>query len=466
MTTTTKTITKLIVALALFVDVLDGNILNTAVPAISHSLHVSPIDLKIALISYLLSHAIFIPASGWTADKYGEKSIFIGGIALYTVSSFFCGYAHTLVGLVIARFVQGIGGAFMVSLGRLIIVRTFHKHEMVQAMNFVITIVSVGVMIGPVIGGFIVYHWPWSWIFWVNIPVGIIVMVISLYQLKELAPREKRPFDFIGFILFSGSLVLLTFSFSQMSESHIDFIAILLRFMLGFVMLLLYVWYAKYRIHPLIDLRLFLIKTFRISVAGNLCGRLGFGGMPFVLPLFQQVALGMSAPLSGLLLIPMALGVMSAKTIAYQLLRKFGYRRYLLQNTLIVGVILMTYTLITKNTNLFLIAMLTFVFGFFIASQYTGMNSLALAEIPSEKLSTSTSITSTNQILAQSFGVAMSAVLLRIFATYTNHSAILSARDFHWVFGVLSVMTIFASILFIPLRPGDGAVMLRQKLNN
>src|SRR3990167_2292002 len=193
-----KTMTKFIVSFALFMDVLDSNIVNTAVPVMSQSFHVNPIDLKIALISYLLNLAIFIPMSGWTADKYGTKNIFIAAIGLFTASSFFCGYAHTLLILIIARSIQGMGGASMISLGRLIIARTFKRHELVEAMNTVIIVVSIAVMIGPFVGGVIVDYLSWPWIFWVNIPAGIFTMLLASYGLKESFVRNPRPFDLLG----------------------------------------------------------------------------------------------------------------------------------------------------------------------------------------------------------------------------------------------------------------------------
>src|SRR3990167_4969022 len=207
-----KTLTMITVSFTLFMDVLDSNIINTAIPAMSRSLNVSPVDLKVALISYFLSLAVFIPASGWTADKYGTKHVFIAALGIFTCSSFWCGYATTLTQLVIARCFQGIGGAFMLSLGRLIIVRTFKRHELMEAMNTIIIIVALAVMLGPFIGGFITDHFSWPWVFWVNIPAGILAMLIGSYAIEDTTPRAPRPFDYIGFVLFGGSLALFCFA--------------------------------------------------------------------------------------------------------------------------------------------------------------------------------------------------------------------------------------------------------------
>ena len=456
----TKTLTKFIVSLALFMDVLDSNILNTAVPVMSNYFHVSPIDLKIALISYLLSLAIFIPTSGWTADHYGAKPVFISAFGLFTISSFFCGLSHTLNELVIARIMQGIGGAFMVSLGRLMMVRAFKKHEFVQAMNTVIMVVSLGVMTGPFIGGVIVDHLSWQWIFWVNIPTGLFAILLASYHLKETTPKNKRPFDFFGFILFGGSLATMVFSLAELSESTINQHITILRFTVSVTMFLAYIFYSKGKKYPLIQLNLLRFRTFRISVTGNLCARLGFGGVPFLLPLMQQIAFGFSAQLSGLLLLPIALGIIFAKNMSFRILKKLGYKKYLLMNTFFVGFILWTFYFVTTHTPLFVIAILTFLFGVFISAQYTGMNSLALAEIPPEALSASTSITSTVQILAQSFGVAIGAILLRLYGSRINNLFHLTQTDFHRAFFTLGIITFMSAIVFLQLRKGDGEQML------
>ncbi len=458
-----KSITMLIVSMALFMDVLDSNIINTAVPAMSHTFHVSPIDIKIALISYLLSLSIFIPISGWAADKYGVKNIFMSAIGLFTLTSFFCGYAHSLVVLVIARFIQGIGGAFMISLGRLIIARSFKRHELVDAMNTVIIVVSIAVMVGPFVGGVIVDHLSWPWIFWVNIPVGLFLMIISANYLKDTSIKNPRPFDLLGFILFGGSLALFCFSLSEMSESHNDLSATLLKMGVALLMLLAYVIHAKRKKHPVIKIDLFRIRTFRISVFGNLCARLGFGGMPFLLPLLQQVGLGFSAQLSGLLMVPIAFGIIFAKLMAIKILRKMGYKKYLFINSFFVGIILWTFQIINSHTSMIVIATLTFIFGIFISAQYTAMNSLALAEIKDEELSASTSITSTVQILAQSLGVAVGAILLRFYSSLSQSKMTLTPTIFHDTFFTLGILTFMSAAIFLGLKKGDGVQMLVRK---
>lgn len=456
-----KRITMFTVSLALFMDVLDSNIINTAIPVMAKNFQVNPVDLKIALISYLLSLAVFIPISGWTADRFGVKRVFIAALSLFTLSSFWCGYAHTLMDLIVGRSIQGIGGAFMISVGKLIIARTYERHQLVQAMNTVILVVSIAVMIGPFVGGVITEHWSWPWIFWVNIPAGIAAIILASIGLKDNTPRIIRPFDVLGFILFGGSLALLCFSLSRFSESHTDWYDNLFIIALAVSVFVYSLVHIKKHPHPVINIKLFRLRTFQISVIGNLCCRLGFGGIPFLLPLFQQISLGFSAQLSGLLLVPTAFGIIFSKLIAFKVLGWVGYRRYLIVNTIFLALILATFQLINELTPVYEIAVLTFIFGIITAAQYTGMNSLAFAEISAEDLSASTSITSTTQILAQTLGVAFSAILLRIYAVAgPRHGPLLTTQVFHHTFLTISVITLLSVVIFIRLESEDGQQML------
>lgn len=463
-TSLTKRFTMYTVSLALFMDVLDTNIINTAIPTMARNFHVNPVDLKIALISYLLSLAVFIPISGWTADKYGTKRVFVCALGLFTLSSFICGYSQNLFHLVIGRSIQGIGGAFMISVGRLIIARSFERHQLVEAMNTVIIVVSMAVMLGPFLGGLIVEHFSWPWIFWVNIPAGLLAIALAIYVLKDNTARQARPFDFLGFFLFGGSLSLLCFSLAELSETGIELMRTMSLICVSLIMLAICILHAKKQLYPIININLFRFRTFRISVFGNLCTRLSFGGIPFLLPLLHQVDLGFSAQLSGLLLVPIALGIICSKLVAFRILRILGYRRYLMINTVLVGLVLAAFQIITKGTSVYVIACLTFLFGICTAAQYTAMNSLAFSEISSDDLSASTSITSTTQILAQTLGVAVGALFLRVFATF-ELSGLLTTTVFHRTFLALSVLTVLSVLIFLQLKWNDGEQMLVEGVN-
>jgi EmrB/QacA subfamily drug resistance transporter len=453
-------IIALIVSLALFMDALDTTIINTAIPAMARSMHVYPVDLKIALISYLLSLAIFIPISGWVGDKFGVKRVFITALGIFTVSSFWCGYTHTLLQLVMARSIQGLGGALMLPLGRLIILRTFHRHQVVTAMNHVIMVVSVGLMLGPLAGGFITDYFSWHWIFWVNIPVGLMVMMMAGFYLKDTMPHSVRPFDSLGFVLFGGGLAALTFSLSYLSESYSNQKNALLILCFAMALLITYFYHSRKQKHPIVKVELLRIRTFRVSIIGNLFARLGFGGVPFLLPLLFQIGLGYSAQLSGLLLVPIALGIMLVKSISLRILRYLGYKRLLLINTFLVGFSLWTFIVVNGNTSIYIIAILTFIFGFLISLQYSGMNSLAYAEIYADDLSAATSIVGTMQQLAQSVGVAASALLLQYYSSNSPVPFQLTSKVFHHTFFTLGILTFLSTIIFTSLKTNDGHQML------
>lgn len=460
-----QNIIAFIVALALFMDALDTTIINTAIPAMASSLRVNPVDLKIALISYLISLAIFIPISGWIGEKFGVKRVFMAALIIFTLSSIWCGFSTSLLELVMARSCQGLGGSLMLPLGRLIILQTFKRHELVSAMNAVVMVVSLGLMLGPLAGGFITDHLSWHWIFWMNIPIGLAAVLIAWRFLVPAAPQKVHAFDFLGFILFGGGLAVLTFSLSKFSESGARHDAALITLIVSCCMLITYFIYAHYQAHPILNTRLFSIRTFRTSTLGNLFARLGFGGIPFLLPLLLQVALGYSAQLSGLLLVPMAVGVLLIKPVSLPALKFFGYKRLLLVNTCLVGLSLWLFDSISIHTPLYLIGLLTFLFGLFISLQYGAMNSLAYSDISSEDLSAATSIMSTIQQVSQSFGVASAAVFLRLFSNFTEHIS-LTVEVFHKTFFALGWMTFLSLLVFIQLKPSDGYQMLTAPNKN
>ncbi|HTM63970.1 MAG TPA: MFS transporter [Gammaproteobacteria bacterium] len=451
-----------IVSLAGFMEALDTTILNTAIPAISRSLHVNPVDLKIALISYLMMLAIFIPVSGWLADKFGLKRVFQFATVVFTLSSLWCGFAYTVPQLVLARSVQGLGGALMLPLGRLIILRSFPRHEVVDVINHVIMVVSVGLMLGPLAGGVITDHFSWSWIFWVNVPVGIFAFIIGYFFLTDYPPRHVRPFDFIGFTLFGGGLATLTFALSYLSESSTNQHTGLLILFISILMLANYFLYARWQPHPILNTSLFKKRTFLISILGNLFARLSFGGVPFLLPLLLQISLGYSAALSGLLMVPIAFGVMIVKVISLRALRKMGYKKTLVGNTILVSLMLWMFQVITGATSPYSIAALTFLFGLLISMQYSAMNSLAYSDLDADDLSAATSIFGTTQQLSQSFGVAVAAMLLHYYSHVFNGGFILTPTVFHHAFLAMGFLTLFTTIIFVRLKPNDGHQMLNK----
>lgn len=457
-----KRIITLIVSSVLFMDALDATIINTAIPSMAKSLLVNPLDLKIALISYLITLAIFIPTSGWLADKYGIKKIFILALTLFTLSSLWCGYASSLTELVISRCFQGAGGSLMLPLGRLLLLRTFPRHEFINVMNQVIIVLSLGLMLGPFVGGFITDHLSWHWIFWINLPIGICAIMASLKWLKDDSTKLVKPFDLIGFILFSGGLATLTYSLSDLSESMLPSFSAYFFLGSAITLLISFFVYSRHK-ESIINLQLLQIRTFKISILGNLFARLGFGGIPFLLPLFLQINLHFTAEQSGLLIAPIALGVLIIKYFSTRLLRLLGYKKLLLTNTFLVGISIWMFMLITTHTSVILIVLLTFIFGSLISLQYSGMNSLAYSDIGPENHSAAVTIISTTQQLAQGLGVACAAFILRYYSlSYSTKILTFTTHEFHFTFLTMGFITMLSTVIFIRLHQKDGYQMLAK----
>jgi EmrB/QacA subfamily drug resistance transporter len=454
-----KNIILLIVSFAMFMEAVDTTIINTAIPVMAHSLQVNPIDLKLALISYLLSLAIFIPISGWLADKFGVKKVFILAVAVFTLSSIWCGFTHNLGELICARIVQGLGGSLTMPVGRLIILRTCERHELISKMSLVVMVASLGMMLGPLLGGIITHNFSWRWIFWVNVPVGILAILFSIKRLPAMPARAMPPLDKLGFVLFGSGLALLTFGLSTLSESDISLGRSLLLLTLAILLLLAYAQHSRKRKHPIIKVELLRSRTFCVSVLSNLFARLSFGGTPFLLPLLLQIGLGYSSQLSGFLLAPIAVGVFLVKPLSVYILRYFGYKKLLILNTLLVSLSLWSFCSIDIGSTIYGISLLTFIYGFLIALQYTGMNSLAYANVNEQDMSAATSIMSTIQQLAQSFGVAVAAILIGLF---TNQH-LLSVKIFHQTFLMLALLTLLSGGIFLSLHQEDGNELIKPQ---
>lgn len=448
------------VSLALFMEALDSTVINTAIPTMAQSLNVNPIDLKIALISYLLSLAIFIPISGWVGDKWGMKRIFMYAIFFFIFSSFWCGISHSLLELVVARSIQGFGAALALPLGRLIIVRSFERYGMITAMSRVAMIASLGTMLGPLLGGFITFYFSWRWIFWINIPVGIISALLAFHWIENDAPKKIHALDKVGFVLFGGSLAGFTFGLSAFSESNLSKTTALYVIFTACMLFLGYIWHSHHRIHPIVNTLLLKVRTFRVSVLGNLICRLGFGGVPFLVPLLLQIGLHYPAQVSGMLVAPIALGIIVVRPFTLSFLRLLGYKKLLIVNTLLLSISICSFYLVSAHSSYFEIAGLTFIFGFLISLQYSGMNSLGYTGIGMDDLSSATSIMSTMQQLAQSFGVAVSALFLQHFSSSTAPLSHLSVPVFHATFLAMGVVTLFSGLIFLALKPTDGGEMI------
>jgi EmrB/QacA subfamily drug resistance transporter len=454
-----------LVAVAFFMESLDTTILNTAVPAIANALHVAPLSMKSVLASYTLSLAVFIPISGWMADRFGTRRVFSAAIGLFSLGSLLCGISTNIHLLVACRVLQGCGGAMMVPVGRLTLVRTFAKSELIRAMSFVAIPGLVGPMLGPVAGGLIVGYLHWRFIFFVNIPIGIFGLLMVYLHLPDYREENTHPLDIVGLILFGSGIALLSYVLEIFGEHTLSVREILGLLMLSLVLLSGYFVHAKGTPYPLLQLKLFGIRTFRAAVSGSFFTRLGIGGIPFLLPLLYQVGLGFSAVQSGLLIMPQAIAAMSTKFLMPKILARVGFRGVLISNTVILGVLLMLFGTIGVATPVWLIVLQAFCYGTFSSLQYTSMNTLTYADISEPQTSSASSIASTMQQMSISFGVASAGLATSFFIPeqiHANRGAMI--HGIHEALLVLGGFTILSTIVFHQLRSGDGSSVSQQKV--
>jgi EmrB/QacA subfamily drug resistance transporter len=452
-----------LVAVAFFMESLDTTILNTAVPAISAALHVAPLSMKSVLASYTLSLAVFIPISGWMADRFGTRRVFASAIGLFTLGSFLCGISSNIHLLVACRILQGCGGAMMVPVGRLTLVRTFAKSELIRAMSFVAIPGLVGPMLGPVAGGLIVGYFHWRFIFFVNIPIGLLGLLMVYMHLPDYREERTPRLDIVGLILFGSGVALLSYVLEIFGEHTLGVGEILGLLAIACSLLGGYLLHARGIAFPLLQLGLFRIRSFSAAVSGSFFTRLGIGGIPFLLPLLYQVGLGFTAIESGLLIMPQAIAAMSTKFLMPKVLARVGYRGVLISNTVVLGVLLLLFATIGLRTPVWVIVVQAFCYGTFSSLQYTSMNTLTYADISEEQTSGASSIASTVQQMSISFGVATAGLATAFFVPQVHTSPGEMIHGIHKALVVLGGFTILSTIVFSRLKSGDGSSVSQQK---
>ena len=453
-----------LIAVAFFMESLDTTILNTGVPAIARALHVLPLAMKSVLSSYTLSLAVFIPVSGWMADRFGTRRVFAAAIAVFTLGSVLCGITNDISFLVASRLLQGMGGAMMVPVGRLTLVRTFPKADLVRAMSFVAVPSLVAPMLGPLVGGLIVAWFNWRVIFFVNIPIGLLGLGLVLWKFPDFRQSHKTPLDIIGLILFGAGIALLSYVLEVFGEHLLQPVEVLCLFAVALLLLTGYALNSRRVKHPLLRTDLFKLRTFAVAAAGQFITRLGIGGTPFLLPLLYQVGLGMTPIESGLLIMPQAAGAIATKAFLPRLLNRFGHRAILVSNTVAVGLWILAFSTIGPATPLWLIVIQAFCFGAQTSIQYASMNTLVYADVPANKTSGASSIASTLQQLSISFGVAAAGLLTAFFlpaAGAADHGPMLTGLHDSFLF--LGSYTLLTTIIFLRLSPADGRA---QKTKN
>src|SRR5471032_2491040 len=453
-----------LVAVSLFMENLDATIVNTAVPTMAASLQVTPLSLKGVLTSYTLCLAVFIPISGWMADRFGTKRVFTWAIGTFTLGSLLCGISNSIHLLVACRVLQGFGGAMMVPVGRLTLLRTFPKSELIRAMSFVAIPGLIGPMLGPVAGGFIVGYFHWRLIFFINLPVGLLGLYFVYRHLPDYRQENSPPIDVMGLILFGTGIGLLAYVLEVFGEHTLGDGTLLALLAMSAVCLVAYGLRAGRIKFPLLRLKLFGIRTFRASVSGSFFTRLGIGGIPFLFPLLYQVGLGFTPIQSGLLIMPQAAAALSLKFVLRKILQRFGYRRVLIFNTLMLGVMTLSFATIGAGTPVWLIVTQVFIFGMFTSLQYSSMNTLVYADVTEEQTSGASAITSTVQQMSISFGIAIGSLLTALFVPDRFHtSAPQMIHGIHLTFLILGGWTIVSAYTFLELKKDDGNALSLHK---
>jgi EmrB/QacA subfamily drug resistance transporter len=454
-----------VVATVMLMETLDATIVNTAVPSMAASLGVQPLSLKAVVASYILSLAVCIPISGWMADRFGTRRVFFSAVSLFTAASVLCGLSVNVPMLVAARLLQGLGAAMMMPVGRLVIIRTFSKAELLSAMNFVVMPALIGPLLGPTIGGLIVHVVSWRFIFLVNVPVGLAALFLIWRFLPDYRGEGRRPLDVVGFVLFGAGVALLSWLLEVFGEHRLDLTSAGVLLLLSLGLLAAYAVHASKAAYPLLRLSLFRIRTFRISVGGGFVTRIGMGGMPFLLPLLYQLGLGLPAWQSGLLMMPTAAAAITMKFGTKPLLRALGYRRVLTINTVLIGGFIAMFSLVDKSWPAWGIVALAFGMGFCNSMQFSSMNTLAYADVEGRETSMASTLASSAQQLSMSVGLATGSLVAGWFLQglpQTDHALVTAAL--HKAFLVLAAITVVSSLTFWRLRPHDGESVSRGQL--
>ncbi|BBT92913.1 MULTISPECIES: multidrug transporter subunit MdtD [Enterobacterales] len=448
-----------IAAMAFFMQALDATILNTALPAIAQSLNRSPLAMQSAIISYTLTVAMLIPVSGWLADRFGTRKIFMLAVTLFTLGSLACALSTSLTELVIFRVLQGIGGAMMMPVARLALLRAYPRSELLPVLNFVTMPGLVGPILGPVLGGVFVTWASWHWIFLINIPIG----VAGLFYARKYMPdftTPRRSFDMGGFFLFGLSLVLFSSGMELFGEKIVATWMALSVILGGILLFLLYIRHARRHPTPLISLGLFNTRTFSVGIAGNIASRLGTGCVPFLMPLMLQVGFGYPALIAGCMMAPTAMGSILAKSTVTQVLRWFGYRKTLVGVTVFIGLMIAQFSLQSAALPVWMLILPLFVLGMAMSTQFTSMNTITLADLTDENASSGNSVLAVTQQLSISLGVAVSAAVLRFYEGFDSANTV---EQFHYTFITMGALTVVSALVFMLLKPKDGRNLIKER---
>jgi EmrB/QacA subfamily drug resistance transporter len=456
-------ILPLIVATALFMENMDSTVISTSLPAIAQALGTNPLALRLAVTSYLLSLAIGIPASGWTADRFGTRNVFRTAIGVFVLGSICCAASHSLQEFVLARILQGAGGAMMTPVGRLIMVRSIEKHRLLNAMSLVTIPALIGPICGPPLGGFITTYASWHWIFLINVPIGLVGIALASRFIPNSRVERPDRFDFIGFLLAGCAIAGLAFGLSAIGLEYLPNGVVASLLAGGAVSAVAYFIHAKRTPSPILDLNLFRLPTFRASIIGGFLFRLGIGALPFLLPLLLQIGFRLTPFQSGLITFTTALGSMFMKAAVASVLRRFGYRNVLLYNALISSAFLAACATFVQGMPFAAMIAILLSGGFFRSLQFTSINTIAYAEIEPAKMSRATAMVAAAQQLALSTGVAVGALVVE-GTLWLRHSPTMGIDDFPPAFLFVGLLSASAALIFMRLPPDAGAELSGRKV--
>lgn len=442
-----------LVAFGVFMQGLDTTIVNTALPSMAAGVGESPLRMQSVVIAYALTMAMLIPASGWLADRFGTRRVFFTAIALFALGSLCCASSHSLGQLVASRVLQGVGGAMLLPVGRLAVLRSYPRQEFLRAMSFVMLPGLIGPLIGPTLGGWLVQQASWHWIFLINIPVGVIAGAATLRYMPD-ARSEVARFDLSGYFMLSFSMVAISLSLDGLSELGLRHATVLMLLIFGMASFVAYWLHAVRAPAPLFSIALFGVHSFRVGVLGNLFSRIGSGSMPFLIPLLMQVSLGFNPLQAGLMMIPVALAGMASKRFVVPLVKALGYRRVLLGNTLLVGLAIASFGLTSAEQPMWLRIAQLACFGLVNSLQFTSMNTVTLRDLEGELASGGNSLLSMVMMLSMSLGVATASGLLAAFTNvFGSERGIAVLPAFHATFACVGLVTAASAWIFWQLEP-------------
>ena len=447
-----------IIGSALLMQTLNATVISNALPAMARAFQVEPLRVSLAITVYLLSAAIFLPLSGWLADRFGARRVFMSSIVLYALGSIACGLSDSLWHLIAARFIQGAAGATLMPVGRLVLLRTTPKSELVGALSVVTMPALLGPVFGPVLGGAIVTFADWRWIFFMNLPIAISGLILVYRFVPEVRETDAPPVDILGILLTGVGLAALIFGFENLSRDALSPLAVAALFVGGLASLFVYGWHARHTPHAAVDLSIFSLPTFSASVLGGAFMRIAMGANPFLLAMLLQVAFGLSAFVAGTMTCISAIGALLMKTTAPPILRRFGFRSVLLVNAVIVALSFMAYSLFTPSWPHWAIAVVLGTGGFFRSLQFTSLNGMAYADIEQEQMSKAATTSSMAQQLVQSIGIGLSATLLHYLMVWRGETH-LTAAAVTPAFVIVGVVTLISMFWFLRLPKDAGDEM-------